>query len=517
MIRASVPCAKFADTSLPHAGLGKRGAINGRTCKNFAHSALVVYLLHDPVLRNQYKLAADYVATYGPDRRFTNFYEFFQVFQFPRLRRLAADPEGVRTSSGVPRPEPLERLDELRQRFRCLLAAGDSGATVLRLPQAELDAWRDLYPYAHKNSVSACFFVMVGVPRDGEVTAVVNVCGMGHGKHLSRFCWVMDQIEERHGGEGFTARLRTQNQRPPTDAMLADVGGYFGGFGVESHPSLAEYSIRYPGEALERHEDEVISLADVEVAFNPETSLLELWSKAHQRRICPVHLSLLAPNHAPPLFRGLLEFSPPLSAGVALPVRWRQMERDGITYSHKPRIQVGRVVLSREEWSIPRDRFPRDADPLEFWIALRRLARCLDLPHQVFRRSDLFRTEMAKQSQNLAEKARRLVDPGAALDPAPKPGADPADRPARDWRERLAAPETGFVYKDDARNPMFLDLDSLPLVQAFSKSLPMMNNRVYFAEALPAPADAVVTADGNAYVSEFVLELPFGSAGGTAS
>ena len=85
-----------------------------------------------------------------------------------------------------------------------------------------------------------------------------------------------------------------------------------------------------------------------------------------------------------------------------------------------------------------------------------------------------FGRRMAKQSQNLAEKARRLVDPGAALDPAPKPGADPADRPARDWRERLAAPETGFVYKDDARNPMFLDLDSLPLVQAFSKSLPMM-------------------------------------------
>lgn len=193
------------------------------------------------------------------------------------------------------------------------------------------------------------------------------------------------------------------------------------------------------------------------------------------------------------------------------------MERDGISYSHTPRIQVGQVVLSREEWSIPRDRFPSDADPLEFWIALCRLARLLDLPQQVFRRSDLFRAETAKRSQDLAEKARRLVDPGAAAAPTLEPGVDAADRPARDWRERLAMPDTGFVYKDDARKPMFLDLDSLPLVQAFRKSLPMMNNRVYFAEALPAPADAVVTADRDAYVSEFVLELPFGSAGGTAS
>ncbi len=51
-------------------------------------------------------------------------------------------------------------------------------------------------------------------------------------------------------------------------------------------------------------------------------------------------------------------------------------------------------------------------------------------------------------------------------------------------------------------------------LQTFGKSLPMMSDWVYFAEALPTPGDAVVRAGGHSYVSEFVVELPFGSEGG---
>lgn len=481
-------------------------------------TTLVVYLILDPVLSNQYRLAAEYVAAYGPQHRFKSFFEFFQAFQFPRLRRIAAGLHPAE-SEAVAHSEPLTRLQELRTQLRAVLRAPESTDTTLRLPADTLRRWHQLYPYPHRVPISACFFLMLGTAENGDgPIAVVNLCGLGHGKHMSRFCRLMDAVgRERTHYDDFAARIRAHNRRDASDPVLADVGGYFGGFGVESRPPLTDYSIRYPGEALLRPEHEVISLADVEVGYNPTMGLLELWSTKHHMTVCPVHLGLLAPAHAPPLFRGLLEFSPPLSAGAPAPASWRPRKRSGIEYSYTPRVQVGRVVLSRAEWSVPTAHLPEATDPLAFWIALRRLARAIDLPREVFRRSDLFHSEMLNQSRHRAEKARNLPDPVSGSAPPSRPTTKRGAGPPTDPADPPAPRESGFVYRSDARKPMLLDMDSPPLVEAFAKSLPMMRDRVHFAEALPALGDSPITSNGDAHVSEFVIDVALACPGGAGA
>ena len=330
-------------------------------------------------------------------------------------------------------------------------------------------------------------------PGCREPGAVVNLCGLGLGKYSSRFCWMLDDLPRSSEEPGIAQRQRDANRAvPPQDTILAEFGGFFGSFGVQSHPPLTDFEIEYPGEESARPRDEVIRLRDLRVLYNPDTRLLELHSRRLGKKVWPVHLGFLATMHAPPLFRCLLEFSMPFSTAASSPAAWRSEELDGIPCLHSPRIQVGKVVVAREDWAVPSEAIPFDLEPLPFWIAMERLRHRVGLPQAVFRRSELFGRFMMESGREVVEHARQAsnvpVPPKLALD-----GAAPI------------APV--LAYRDDARKPMYLDFANFHLVNAFRKSKKMQGDRVFFTEAYPSGNEHVLKGPDGHYASELVLEL----------
>ena len=487
-------------------------------------SAVNVFLLYDSTLVNQFDMAEEYRRSHG-EGRVLGFWQFFNIFHLPRIRRQTARGDaGIVMGGAGLTPHPNEYaspgvavVNELRAELREVLAQHNrGGGDVLHLGADLLRSWGRRFPNPYPAALRSSLFCMFGktaLKRDGDDPAgVINACSMGYGKFMSRFCWMMDAIQETTegaSGPSLSQAIRADNAASaPPDTVLAEFGGYFGAFDVESHPPLTPFEIEYPGEVSGRPASEMIRLGDLEVGYNRDTRLLELRSRSLGRKVWPLHLGFLSPSHTPPLFRCLKELSVPLSAPAGRPSLWREEQRAGIKILHAPRIQVGRVLVAREEWAVPAEAMPFSSETLPFWLELQRLRRRIGMPSTVFRSSDLFARYLAENEQGIAQRAGALearatkTDESGGTAPSPYPVAAPV---VDDGRPPPVKPVV--AYRDDARKPMFLDFDSYLLVAAFHKTGNLQGSRVFFSEAMPAPRDLLLQNESGSFASELVIEL----------
>lgn len=467
----------------------------------------LVHLVSDGTILNQYDMAAEYLSRFGAQHECRTFHEFYRDFLVARHRRLAGTGQLAGLSRDALAPHTnafgsgdIDQLNTVRARLSTLVSTtGLTNGTVHLEPTAVRRLAADCdYPY-RANLRAAVFCMRAGSSRgvqdEDQDRLVVNMCGLGFGKFESRFCWLLDGDTTSSSASSTSEAIRLRNRAAvPDGTVLAEMNGLFGAFGVDSHPPLTDYQIEYPGETSTRPFSEMISLRNLRVRYCAATRLLELYSPILDKRVWPVHLGFLAEMHLPPVFRGLMEFAPPLSMPVGRPTTWRRESVNGLDIVHAPRVVVGEVVLGREEWAISKTDLPFHLKGKEFWLELHRFRDRLGLPTEVFRRSDLFAEFMA---DNLKVIAARAADGTTS--------AETPEIPATTMGDGTGMPLK--PYRDDARKPMFLSFDSYHLVEAFRRSAPMQGKHVIMAEVFPRRAALCVQHQDLAYATEFVVEL----------
>lgn len=299
------------------------------------------------------------------------------------------------------------------------------------------------------------FFVQIA--RDGAAPlAVLNKSYCGMGLHVSRFARLLDDAGPAH----VVPRVRAQNRDPDGRVVFAELRGGFDTTNLNLHPHLTDHELVCPGETSFRDPAEQIALESLQIRADGADGGVHLWSEELGARVVPVYLGFLLPFALPPMQQELLLFS---AANMAMPDLWKGVDLgDG---GHRPRLQVGRVVLRRESWLLPVDGLPdlpASAGPLERYRDWRRWQRAHGLPDQVF------------------------LQPRAG---AAREGDDDAGAPA-------------------VAKPLYVDFTSEPSVRLLDHDVRRQSDQIELVEALPGPDQ--LWADertGERYVTELTIDI----------
>lgn len=279
---------------------------------------------------------------------------------------------------------------------------------------------------------------------DGELRAVVNTVGGGFGKGRGRWSRLVAQA-----GGGLPEHTDEYDD-------VAELSGTFGASVNVRHP-VAPFEIDYPFTASSRPRDERIPLTDLMVRLAPGGMLPELFSAARARRVRPAHLGMLADPLLPPAARLLMAG---FGQSYLLHPSLSPLKTDE-PHGRRPRVEVGRVVVQRAEWTAPAGRVPAQTpaeSDAEHLVRLHAWLRAEGIPRRCFVR----------------------------LRPA-----------SGDWVSKVFA---------KSRKPMFLDFSSMSMVSVFKSMTRGFDGVVAFEEALPDPgADPAGTLDGR--VTELVVEI----------
>ncbi|WP_330477132.1 lantibiotic dehydratase family protein [Streptomyces platensis] len=350
---------------------------------------------------------------------------------------------------------PLSRLHRLRREsLETVLSADRQEDGVLRTDPAVLMELSSQWPdWVRTPGSIACYLQPYTV--NSELKAVVNTISGGWGKGRARWSRLLDQA----GGHIHDAPRTDDDAHAP---LLAEMSGTFG-VSVNLRRAVAPYELDYPYTTSTRPDDERIPLNDLLVRHAPSGATLELWSRSKGRRVQPAHLGMMADPLLPPAARLLFAAfgqSYLLHPSLSLLKPREVAEPSDIVF--QPRIEVGRAVVQRAEWSAPIACVPQERTGEPDGAYLLRLAEWLRA-HQIPRRCFV----------------RLYATDG-------------------DWVSRV------FVK---SRKPMFLDFASLSMVAVFRNMTKEFSGRVGFEEALPDPSDPSPFECGGPRVAEFVVEL----------
>lgn len=299
------------------------------------------------------------------------------------------------------------------------------------------------------------FFVQV-VREDDAPLAVLNKSYCGMGLHVSRFARLLDQAGPAH----VVDRVRAQNRDAAGGVVFAELRGGFDTTNLNLHPHLTDYELVCPGETSFRAPSEQIALDSLQIRADGDGGGVHLWSEEHGARVVPVYLGFLLPFALPPMQQELLLFS---AANMAMPDLWKGVDLGA--GGHRPRLQVGRVVLRRESWVLPADGLPdlpASAGPLDRYRTWRRWQEVHGLPEQLFLQ--------------------------------PRPGG------AREGDDDPAQP---VVAK-----PLYVDFTSEPSVRLFEHDVRRQTDEIELVEALPGRDQ--LWADertGERYVTELTIDI----------
>jgi Lantibiotic dehydratase, N terminus len=165
------------------------------------------------------------------------------------------------------------------------------------------------------------------------------------------------------------------------------------GINFQLHPPLTSHALEIPFEPASGHA-ETLPLADLRLTFDPATNRLRMWSRRLQRQVEPLHLGFLRDSALPDELILLRALSPrfgeeALSEAVDLynALDWGELVLGHTPASHRPRIEVGRLVLERERWAVPMAEVPRPErweTSLSFFRRLNRWRDKRDLPQRGF-------------------------------------------------------------------------------------------------------------------------------------
>jgi hypothetical protein len=407
-----------------------------------------------------------------------SFLDFHRIVQEARKDGAGAAAAAVRTflrtdallpSSPQAAASPIARIrefGELRRREldRLGQAAGPDG--VVRLGAGTVAGVVAGWPAWLRAPQSLSCYVQL---RDGDPDArlVLNVAGTGYGRGRSRLAWLL-------AAGGVSARYTRRTDRSD-GVLVAELGGTFDSAVNMRRPATA-YEIDYPFTVSARPPGERIPLHDLVVRHDPGTDRLTLRSARLNAPVRPVHTGLMADFLLPPAARLLcLAFSDTHLLHPSIPLDSAFADPERIV--HRPRVEIGRVVLRRAAWSVPAAVVPVRAAGETDGGYLLRLAGWL-------------------RSQGIPEQTYvRVPDQPGAEEPGPRAAI----------RAALSK----------ARKPVRVDVADLFAVLNLERDLRAATGPVLFEEELPAPADAIAGPDGVPWVTEYLVEIsePGGTVG----
>jgi len=253
---------------------------------------------------------------------------------------------------------------------------------VVRLTPAELDALTR--PYGQVVTEPLTCYVQLLDP-DGPPEVVVNTVTAGFGRVHTRLARMLRQA----GAHG--------HAEPPVAERTAD-----GALPVESRACFdsnlnlrapgTRYELDHPFTAPGRAEPYRIPFNDLLVVHDPGTGTLALRSRRLGRRLRPAHGGLMAEMWLPAPMRHLIEvFGAPstlLHASLPLFLPRDRDPRAGGTHA-LPRLQVGRVVVSRRCWAFPAREMPiraKGESDTAYWLRLAEWLTAHDIPPRFYAR-----------------------------------------------------------------------------------------------------------------------------------
>ncbi|WP_017623394.1 lantibiotic dehydratase [Nocardiopsis chromatogenes] len=297
----------------------------------------------------------------------------------------------------------------------------------------------------------------VSAPGDRQVSVVLNRLDTGFGRGHSRMAYLRGDATAAVGGRADGAA--EAYGPPPVPAAIATSQG----IALNDRMPSVPYEIAYPFQPPPPPGVSGIALGDLAVRSSAGRDGLFLVAQGLDVEVTPVHLGMMGENMLPPAARLMLTAfgeRPP-----DMPWNGRGLLRQA-PVEQWPRLQAGRVVLSRAQWAVAGSQVPRRRKGESDAVFLLRLAEWRD---------------------GLGVPERCFV----------RPVSDSSQR-RRSLRENLALRRTA--------KPLYVDFANVFLVDALEAMVGREWRTVIFEEALPDPSDWAER--GSAHVTEYLVEVP---------
>jgi hypothetical protein len=304
----------------------------------------------------------------------------------------------------------------------------------------------------------------------GDYTVVLNGVQSGRHKYVSRYLGGMNSTAAL-ALTSFRAEFAAADDPLPVE-LLPDMGINF-----QIHPLLTPWALETPG-GLNTNPDNTIPLSDLTLRFDETVQQLKISSAHAGCDIEPVHLGFLRDLNLPDQVLVLRALSPRIAEETA-PERadvYGLIDRSDVLRAlplrrHRPRVQVGKLVLARARWAVPLAEIPMKQSKESHAMYFRRLSRW------------------------------RVAN----------------DLPSRGFVKRL---RTGVVDPESYAPPQYLDFNTQFGSSLLQRLLPAdgkgcgVDGWLLISELLPAPERALLSIDGRSHVAEMLVEFEGEFAGG---
>ena len=397
--------------------------------------------------RHEFHLALQhFMAQRWPERSEVPCLELFAVVQPLWEKYLAHLGSGERAAFDPYQLESVAALGRLREEIRAeletLYTTTDRG---VELPEDRLRALIARIPRRFRPVVGPCLFTQ---PADPEGNMwVVNRFFEGNGRFSSRFTAVLDEsMCDAYTGH-FTRMSRMQQDGEWVE-ILDTV--FTRGNTVCLHLPQTPRTLESPGEYLHLPVDRRCQLRDLVVHIDEDSQMCVVRDQQGQRYI-PSFLTPLKHEFIPSILKFLDIFGPTTRGMFGFNRHARQ--QDGLEVLE--RLTVGKLVVRRQRWVVPRENVPAwDGAEEDTFLAINRWRRERGIPDQVY----------------MIEKVHW------------------------DYGD-------GSIFK-----PQYIDFRSPAFVTIFRMSVSAGDTPVVLEEALPVPEAFPADAQGRRWGVEMVLE-----------
>jgi len=354
----------------------------------------------------------------------------------------------------------LDTLDEARRMWLELVRDRvlSAGNAPIELEECDLEPVTKMVRSAASGFSSHSFFVQLAGDAQSPLV-VINKIMPGLSFIFSRFTHCFPQGDFQLARE---IRAEMSDYCPP-DSVFAELTGGVPGTNLNLHEPLCDFHLVLPAEGSTWPMENQLHLDDLTIQYSTADEEPILWSPRLQKRVIPVYLGYLMPTALPLLARTVLTFSPSLMANVD---PWAGFSEDVSAGTiHRPRVSVGKVVLSRERWTFLAEDLPL-LDPAEdlsgWYLRWRSWQVVAGIPNRVF-----------------------------AAFSAPADSSDAGE--ATSWVQRS--------------KPVYVDFESVLNLKAIDQHLRRNRGSVQLTEALPSEQELYVTSEAGHHVSEIAVEL----------
>ena len=435
-----------------------------------------LFSLFDPLLVSKASLKSIFKKRYrsGVCRDILDFSDYFHEVFYRPYQQATADalrkrdhhnPFGRGVLNPLRLPEIAAILDlraDLSAKIQEQLASS-AGANEIELsPEWVESIGADMF--RRHRLLSNSFFFQAAGSSEKEITAVLNHVYGGMGCMYTRFSHLFAESGQ-HSLEELLRSNLSALQAPGT--LYAEFqGGHE--TNLNQHGLLADAEIVYPGERPIASPDKQIHVSEITLQYDKEADEVYLFCQRLGRRIVPLYLGLLYPLVLPELQTLFLHFSPPTVLHSELAPKQFPAGRETLS---QPRIRYKQVVIERAKWTVHTDALPKRAaqeKDFEYLLRLHHWRSAAGIPIEVF---------------------AKFV------------GADSPEPGSSDERGAVMLPGGG------PQKPFFVDFENPFCVSLLEKLMSETNSYLQFTEMLPSSKDAMLTHNGDSYVSECVVEI----------